>query len=41
MAWGAGNFLVRTRDAFAAQGLMVAVIDAPSDQKGGMSATSA
>ena len=38
MAWGAGNFLVRTRDAFAAQGLMVAVIDAPSDQRGGMNA---
>ena len=38
MTWGAGNFLVRTRDAFAAQGLMVAVIDAPSDQKGGMNA---
>jgi pimeloyl-ACP methyl ester carboxylesterase len=33
MAWGAQNFLVRTRDQFAAQGLMVAVVDAPSDQK--------
>lgn len=33
MAWGAQNFLVRTRDKFAAQGLMVAVVDAPSDQK--------
>ena len=34
MRWGAGNFLVRTREDFAAQGLMVAVIDAPSDQRG-------
>lgn len=33
MAWGAQNFLVRTRDRFAAQDLMVAVVDAPSDQK--------
>jgi dienelactone hydrolase len=33
MAWGAQNFLVRTRDRFAAHGLMVAVVDAPSDQK--------
>jgi pimeloyl-ACP methyl ester carboxylesterase len=31
MGWGAGNFLVRTRDQFAAQGFMVAVVDAPSD----------
>jgi len=31
MAWGSGNFLVRTRNQFAAQGLMVAVVDAPSD----------
>ena len=38
MAWGAGNFLVRMRDAFADRGLMVAVVDAPSDQKGGMNA---
>jgi pimeloyl-ACP methyl ester carboxylesterase len=38
MAWGAGNFLVRTRDMFAAQGLMVAVVDAPSDRKSGMNA---
>ena len=28
-----GNFLVRSRAAFAAQGLAVAVIDAPSDQQ--------
>ena len=34
MAWGAKNFLVRTRDKFAAQGFMVAVIDAPSDHQG-------
>ena len=31
--WGAGNFLVRTRQAFADRGLMVAVIDAPSDRQ--------
>ena len=28
-----GNFLVRSRDLFAAQGLAVAVIDAPSDRQ--------
>lgn len=28
-----GNFLVRSREAFAAQGLAVAVIDAPSDRQ--------
>lgn len=33
MNWGEGNFLVRTRDMFAEQGLMVAVVDAPSDQQ--------
>lgn len=38
MGWGAGNFLVRTRDMFAAKGLVVAVIDAPSDKQGGMNA---
>jgi pimeloyl-ACP methyl ester carboxylesterase len=38
MAWGAGNFLVRTREKFAGHELMVAVIDAPSDQSGKMSA---
>jgi pimeloyl-ACP methyl ester carboxylesterase len=32
MAWGDGNFLVRTRQLFADQGLMVAVVDAPSDR---------
>lgn len=31
--WGAGNFLVRARQRFAAQGLLVAVIDAPSDRQ--------
>jgi pimeloyl-ACP methyl ester carboxylesterase len=31
--WGAGNFLVRTRQLFADQGLLVAVIDAPSDRQ--------
>jgi pimeloyl-ACP methyl ester carboxylesterase len=36
MQWGAGNFLVRSRDRFAAQDFMVAVVDAPSDQQGGM-----
>jgi pimeloyl-ACP methyl ester carboxylesterase len=35
MAWGSQNFLVRTRDKFAAQGFMVAVMDAPSDHQGG------
>ena len=29
--WGAGNFLVRSRQLFADRGLAVAVIDAPSD----------
>lgn len=39
MTWGAGNFLVRTREMFAKDGLLVAVIDAPSDQRAGMAAT--
>jgi pimeloyl-ACP methyl ester carboxylesterase len=38
MRWGAGNFLVRSRHQFANHGLMVAVVDAPSDQQGGMNA---
>jgi hypothetical protein len=38
MKWGAGNFMVRTRDAFAGHNLMVAVVDAPSDQQQGMNA---
>jgi pimeloyl-ACP methyl ester carboxylesterase len=33
MGWGAGNFLVRSRHRFAASGLLVAVIDAPSDRQ--------
>ncbi len=31
-----GNFLVRSRELFAAQGLAVAVLDAPSDRQTGM-----
>jgi hypothetical protein len=31
--WGGGNFLVRTRQLFASNGLMVAVVDAPSDRQ--------
>src|SRR5437879_1186430 len=31
-----GNFLVRSRDLFVAQGFAVAVIDAPSDESSGM-----
>jgi len=31
--WGKNNFLVRSRNIFARQGLMVAVVDAPSDIK--------
>ena len=31
--WGAGNFLVRTRQLFASNGLMVVVVDAPSDRQ--------
>lgn len=34
-AWGEGNFLVRTRDLFAANGVAVAVVDAPSDRQSG------
>jgi pimeloyl-ACP methyl ester carboxylesterase len=34
MAWGSQNFLVRTRDNFARQSFMVAVVDAPSDHQG-------
>jgi len=32
MAWGSGNFLVRSRQLFAENGLAVAVVDAPSDR---------
>jgi pimeloyl-ACP methyl ester carboxylesterase len=38
MKWGSENFLVRTRDKFAAHNFMVAVVDAPSDQQQGMNA---
>lgn len=31
--WGEGNFLVRSRGLFASNGLMVAVVDAPSDRQ--------
>ena len=31
--WGKGNFLVRTRQLFADQGLLVVVVDAPSDHQ--------
>lgn len=33
LKWGKGNFLVRTRQRFADQGLVVAVVDAPSDRQ--------
>lgn len=33
MQWGKNNFLVRTREQFAAQGMLVAVVDAPSDMQ--------
>jgi hypothetical protein len=36
-AFVAGNFLVRSREKFAGHAFMVAVIDVPSDQLGGMS----
>ena len=31
--WGKGNFLIRSRDLFAAQGLLVAIVNAPSDRQ--------
>jgi dienelactone hydrolase len=31
--WGESNFLVRSRQLFASNGLMVAVVDVPSDRK--------
>ena len=34
LTWGNGNFLVRSRHRFAANGITVAVIDAPSDRQG-------
>lgn len=33
IGWGKGNFLVRSRQLFAEQGLGVAVVDAPSDRQ--------
>lgn len=33
LTWGDGNFVIRTRQQYAAQGFMVAVIDAPSDRQ--------
>lgn len=33
MNWGEGNFLVRTRQLFADEGFLVAVVDAPSDRQ--------
>jgi pimeloyl-ACP methyl ester carboxylesterase len=38
MKWGAWNFLVRSRELFAARGFAVAVVDAPSDRQNGMNA---
>lgn len=38
MNWGKGNFLVRSRNKFAAHNFIVAVVDAPSDQQHGMNA---
>lgn len=38
MHWGKGNFLVRTRAQFLAQGFIVAVADSPSDKPKGMNA---
>ena len=34
--FGPNNFVVRTRDLYAAGGVAVAVLDAPSDQPSGM-----
>jgi len=31
--WGEGNFLMRTREFFVKQGLMVVIVDAPSDRQ--------
>jgi len=31
--WGAGNFLIRSRELFAEQGLRVVIVDAPSDRQ--------
>jgi len=31
--WGEGNFLMRTRELFVKEGLMVVIVDAPSDRQ--------
>lgn len=33
LTWGAGNFLIRSRQLFASHALMVVVVDAPSDRQ--------
>jgi hypothetical protein len=33
LTWGAGNFLIRSRELFASHGLMVVLVDAPSDRQ--------
>lgn len=33
LQWGAGNFLIRTRQSYAQHGLLVIVVDAPSDRQ--------
>jgi dienelactone hydrolase len=33
LTWGAGNFLIRSRQLFASHGLLVVVMDAPSDRQ--------
>jgi hypothetical protein len=33
LGWGKGNFLVRSRQLFADQGLLVVIVDAPSDRQ--------
>lgn len=33
MKWGEGNFLIRSRQLFADQGLLVVIVDAPSDRQ--------
>jgi hypothetical protein len=38
MNWGKANFLVRSRDKFAAHHFVVAVVDAPSDRQHAMNA---
>jgi pimeloyl-ACP methyl ester carboxylesterase len=38
MSRGSGNFLVRSREKFAAHNFIVALVDAPSDQQHGMNA---